>query len=219
MCGDVDQRASPTTTGMIWIQGGTFRMGSDGHYPEEAPAHSVSVDGFWLDATPVTSAQFRAFVRATGYVAWAEIAPDPKDYPGARPNMLKAGGLVFTPPTHAVDLRDFSQWWRFTFGATWRRPYGKGSHIGGLDDHPVVQVAYRDAEADARWAGKDLPGEAEWEFAARGGLDGAEFALGEVSTPDGRHMANTWQGAFPLENLKTDGWARTLPVRTFPANG
>jgi len=212
-------RPAASTTDMICIPGGTFRMGSDRHYPEEAPVHSVAVDDFWIDAAPVTNAQFRAFVAATGYVTWAEIAPDPKDYPGAKPNMLKAGGLVFTPPRQAVDLRDWSQWWRFTFGANWRRPYGKGSHIGGLDDHPVVQIAYKDAEAYARWAGKELPTEAEWEFAARGGLDGAEFAWGDELTPGGRHMANTWQGEFPRENLKTDGFARTSPVRAFPANG
>jgi formylglycine-generating enzyme required for sulfatase activity len=216
---DRPEKPRDATAGMVWIPGGTFRMGSDRHYPEEAPAHEIAVDGFWIDATPVTNAQFRAFVAATGHVTWAEIAPTAEDYPGAKPGMLKAGGLVFTPPKRTVDLGDFSQWWRFTFGATWRRPYGKGSHIGGLDDHPVVQVAFSDAEAYAAWAGKQLPREAEWEFAARGGLDGAEFAWGADFTPGGRHMANTWQGNFPLENLLADGWARTAPVRAFPPNG
>ncbi len=206
-------------TGMIEIPGGTFRMGSDKHYPEEAPSHRVTVDPFLIDATPVTNAQFRDFVKATGYVTWAEIDPDPKDYPGAKPGMLKAGGLVFTPPKKPVDLRDWSQWWRFTFGAWWRRPYGKGSHVGGLDEHPVVQVAYKDAEAYAKWAGKELPTEAEWEFAARGGLEDTEFAWGDEFTPGGKHMANTWQGNFPVENQQADGFARTSPVRTFPANG
>ncbi len=205
--------------GMIEIPGATFRMGSDNHYPEEAPSHLVKVDDFRIDATPVTNAQFKVFVQATGYVTWAEIAPDPKDYPGALPHMLKAGGLTFTPPKKPVDLNDWSQWWSFTFGANWRRPYGKGSHIGGLDDHPVVQIAFKDAEAYAKWAGKELPTEAEWELAARGGLQDAEFAWGNEFTPGGRHMANTWQGEFPVENLRSDGYARTSPVRAFPPNG
>jgi sulfatase modifying factor 1 len=204
---------------MIWIKGGAFRMGSDRHYREEGPVHRVTVDGFYIDATPVTNRQFRAFAAATGHVTFAEIAPDPKDYPGALPHMLKAGSLVFTPPDQPVDLRDWSQWWNFRFSANWRRPYGPGSSIKGLDEHPVVHVAYRDAEAFAAWAGKQLPSEAEWEFAARGGLDGAEFAWGDEFNPNGRQMANIWHGAFPLENLKTDGYERTSPVRAFPPNG
>jgi formylglycine-generating enzyme required for sulfatase activity len=204
---------------MVWIPGGTFRMGSEKHYPEEAPAHQVTVSGFWMDRTPVTNRQFLKFVNATGYVTFAEVPPDPKDYPGALPHMLKAGSLVFTPPKHPVDTRDWTQWWAFTFGASWRRPYGKRSSTAGLHDHPVVHIAYRDAEAYAKWAGKALPTEAEWEFAARGGLDEAEFAWGDELMPDGRAMANTWQGAFPHENLATDGYERTSPVTAFPPNG
>ncbi len=204
---------------MVWLPGGTFRMGSDRHYPEEAPVHRVTVDGFWMDRTPVTNLQFRKFIDATGYVTVAEIPPDPKDYPGALPHMLKPGSLVFSPPRHPVDLRNWAQWWSFTFGANWRRPYGKGSWIGGLDDHPVVHVAYRDAEAYAQWAGKVLPSEAEWEFAAQGGLEDAEFAWGPKFTLEGRHMANTWQGAFPHQNLCADGYERTSPVTAFPPNG
>ena len=204
---------------MIFVPGGTFRMGSDKHYPEEAPVHRVTVDGFWIDRAPVTNRDFRKFVNATGHVTFAEIAPDPNDYPGALPQMLKAGSLVFTPPRRPIDLHDWSQWWSFKFGANWRRPYGPRSSISGLDDHPVVHIAYRDAEAYANWAGKILPTEAEWEFAARGGLDGAEFAWGDEFTPGHRQMANTWQGAFPNENLALDGYERTSPVNAFPPNG
>jgi formylglycine-generating enzyme required for sulfatase activity len=211
--------ASPPGMGdMVWIPGGTFRMGSDSHYPEEAPAHFACVDGFWMDRTPVTNSQFRRFVEATGYVTFAEIAPDPKDYPGAQPHMLQPGSLVFTPPGHPVDLGNYANWWKFKFGAHWRRPQGPRSSIAGLDDHPVVHLAYRDVEAYAAWARKALPTEAEWEFAARGGIEGAEFAWGDEFTPGGRHMANTWQGEFPNENLEADGYARTSPVRVFPRN-
>jgi formylglycine-generating enzyme len=213
-------RAAPLYRDMVWIEGGEFRMGSDEHYTEEAPVHRVTVDPFWIDRTPVTNREFRKFVRATGHVTFAEIAPDPKDYPGALPNMLKAGSLVFSPPKHPInDMRDWSQWWTFKFGANWKRPYGPRSSLSGLNDHPVVHVAYSDALAYAEWAGKDLPTEAEWEFAARGGLDGAEFAWGDELTPGGKQMANTWQGAFPHENLKLDGYERTSPVVAFPPNG
>jgi formylglycine-generating enzyme len=204
---------------MAWIEGGEFRMGSDTHYPEESPAHRVYVDGFWIDRTPVTNRQFREFVKATGHVTFAEIAPDAKDYPGALPHMLKAGSLVFSRPNQPVDVRDWSQWWTFKFGANWRRPYGPRSKLSGLNDHPVVHVSYSDALAYAKWAGKDLPTEAEWEFAARGGLDGAEFAWGDEFTPGGKQMANTWQGLFPRDNLKLDGYERTSPVAAFPPNG
>ena len=214
-----DTRSFATRGDMVHIPGGTFRMGSDKHYAEEAPVHRVTVDAFWIDRTPVTNRAFRKFVNATSHVTFAEIPPDPKDYPGALPTMLKPGSLVFTPPGHPVDLQDWSQWWKYKFGANWRRPYGPRSSISGLDDHPVVHVAYRDAEAYAKWAGKDLPTEAEWEFAARGGLDGAEFAWGDELAPGNRRRANTWQGTFPHENLGLDGFERTSPVMAFPPNG
>lgn len=207
------------TDRMVFVPGGTYAMGSNDHYAEEAPVHRVTVGGFWIDTTPVTNAQFREFVTATGHVTFAEIAPDPKDYPGALPHMLKPGSLAFRPPPGPVDLRDWSQWWEFRFGADWRHPDGPKSTIEGLDDHPVVHVAYSDAEAFAAWAGKELPTEAEWEFAARGGLGGAEYAWGDEFAPGDKQMANTWQGAFPHENLGLDGYERTSPVRSFPANG
>src|SRR4051812_4217344 len=144
---------------MLWIPGGEFRMGSDKHYPEEAPVRQVRVDGFWMDRAPVTNASFRAFVEATGHLTFAEIPPDPKDYPGALPEMLRASSLVFSPPGRPVDLRNFSNWWEFRAGAEWRHPYGPGSNLDGLDDHPVVHLAWCDVEAYAAWAGKDLPTE------------------------------------------------------------
>jgi formylglycine-generating enzyme required for sulfatase activity len=202
---------------MVFIAGGTFRMGSDHHYPEEAPSHRVSVDGFWIDRTPVTNRQFEQFVNATGHVTEAEIVPDAGDCPGAVNEMLYAGSLVFSPLPRITDLTDRRQWWNFVRGADWRHPCGPDSNIEGRDDHPVVHVACSDAAAYARWAGKDLPTEAEWEFAARGGLEGAEFAWGDALMPGGRRMANIWLGTFPVRNPGADGL--TLPVTAFPPNG
>jgi formylglycine-generating enzyme len=204
--------------GMIHVPGGEFRMGSERFYPEEAPVRQVRVDPFWIDETPVTNAEFARFVEATGHVTFAELSPDPKDYPGMLPELAQAGSLVFEPTAGPVDLAAL-QWWDFRIGADWRRPLGPGSSLDGLEDHPVVHVAHSDAQAYADWAGKALPTEAEWEFAARGGLAGVEFAWGDELAPDGRMLANYWQGPFPHGNQKLDGWERTSPVRSYPANG
>jgi formylglycine-generating enzyme len=221
------ERTSPATeepaapAGMRLIAGGSFAMGATGWYPEEAPVRRVAVDDFWIDETPVTNRDFARFVAATGHVTVAEIAPDAKDYPGMSPDLAVPGSLVFSPPPGPVPLHRYDLWWRFVPGANWRHPQGPGSDLDSLDlwDHPVVQVAYADAAAFAAWAGKSLPTEAEHEFAARGGLDGKDFAWGDALLPDGRFMANTWQGIFPHHNSGEDGWEGTSPVRSFPANG
>ncbi len=203
---------------MVWIPGGQFRMGSDDHYPEEGPAHCESVEGFWIDRYPVTNERFGRFVADTAHVTFAELVPMAADDPDAQPDMLYAGSLVFQQPTGPVDLR-VPTWWDFRRGANWRKPLGPDSDLEELEEHPVVHVAYTDAAMFAEWEGKALPTEAEWEFAARGGLDGAPFAWGNEFRPNGTAMANTWQGEFPRLKKLDDGWIRTSPVTAFPANG
>ena len=205
------------TEEMVRIAGGRFVMGSDEHYPEEAPARPVDVDPFCIDRHPVTNDAFAAFVEATGYRTVAERPLDPAEFPGAPPENLVPGSLVFTPTPGPVDLRHLSQWWTWTPGACWRRPYGPRSSLEGLDRHPVVHVAAEDAEAYAAWAGKELPTEAEWELAARGGFDGACFVWGDE--PEGEHerLANFWHGDFPWRVER--GYGRTTPVGSFPPNG
>ena len=204
---------------MAWVPGGTFLMGSAHFYPEERPVRRADVGGFWMDENPVTVAEFRRFVKATGYVTVAERPLDPADYPDADPALLYPGSLVFSQPRGPVDLGDVSQWWRYTLGADWSHPRGPGSTAGGLDRHPVTHVAAEDADAYAAWAGKELPTEAEWELAARGGLEGAVFTWGNDPAPGGRAMANTWHGEFPWQNLKPARQHGTSPVRSFRPNG
>jgi formylglycine-generating enzyme required for sulfatase activity len=204
---------------MAWIPDGGYLMGSDEFYPEESPVHRVEVDGFWIDERPVTVTQFRRFVAATGHRTVAEDPPDPDDYPDADPELLVPGSLVFRQASGPVDLDDFTQWWQWTPGACWHRPSGWGSDIAGLERHPVVHVTHADAQAYAGWAGKSLPTEAEWERAARGGLEGARFAWGDEAEPGGRAMANTWLGEFPWRDLRGNRAVRTTPVGRYPPNG
>jgi sulfatase modifying factor 1 len=203
---------------MVWIPAGQFVMGSDRHFPEEAPTVSVALRGFWIDRCPVTNDMFARFVDATGHVTVAERAPDPDAYPDADAGVLVPSSAVFAPPAHRIPLTDAYRWWSSVPGADWRHPRGPGSGLDGLGDHPVVHVGWSDVEAYTAWAGKSLPTEAEWEYAARGGRDGAEFAWGDELTPGGRHLANVWQGDFPVVNDTEDGYYWTSPVGAFPAN-
>ena len=204
---------------MISILGGTFLMGSDDFYVEERPVHRVEVGDFQIDEHPVTNTEFARFVEATAYRTVAERAPSPADYPGVDPAALVAGSLVFRRPSRSVSLGDWRAWWSYVPGASWRCPEGPGSSVAWRESHPVVHVAYEDARAYVRWAGKSLPTEAEWEYAARGGLKGATYVWGEEFAPQGRFRANTWHGEFPWQNLELDGYAGTSPVDAFEANG
>jgi sulfatase modifying factor 1 len=210
-------RPAPAST-MTWVPAATFRMGSDAHYPEEAPAHLVGVSGFWIDRHQVTNREFAAFVQETGYVTVAERPLDPADFPGAPAENLVPGSLVFTPTPGPVDLRHFSQWWTWTPGACWRRPEGLGaSPMKDRPDHPVVHVAFEDAQQYASWAGKTLPSEAQWELAARGGLEGVAFTWGDEPEKPEAALANFWHGAFPWR--ADPGYGSTAPVGSYPANG
>ncbi len=212
-------RLKAPSKNMVWIPGGTFLMGSNDHYPEEAPAHQVKIDGFWIDQHQVTNSQFRRFVKETGYVTLAEQTPDANLYPGADPSMLVPGSVVFDQPDGPIPMNNHYNWWAWKAGASWMHPEGPGSNLAGRDRHPVVHVAWEDVVAYAEWAGKSIPTEAEWEFAARGGANGLPFAWGQELAPKGKMMANYWQGIFPWQNLKLDGFERTAPVGSFPPNG
>jgi formylglycine-generating enzyme len=218
-------------TGMVWIPGGEFSMGAQDppdmehdHVGMQAthdsrPIHRVYVDGFWMDKTDVTNAEFARFVAATQYITQAERTPKAEDFPGAPPENLVAGSVVFAPPDHPIPLNDYLQWWTYVKGANWHHPNGPGSDIKGKENYPVVHVSYDDANAYAKWAGKRLPTEAEWEFAARGGLAGKPFVWGDTFRPNNKYMANTFQGHFPNSNTNDDGYGATSPVTTFPPNG
>ncbi len=208
-----------TTKDMVRLPGGTFLQGDDRFYPEEGPVRTARAGPMWVDVHPVTNAEFRRFVKATGYVTSAEKAPDEADFDDDLVEQPDAGSLVFTPTPGPVPLDDWTRWWGWVPGADWRHPLGPDSTLHGRDRHPVVHVGLEDARAYAEWAGKQLPTEEEWEFAARGGLEQATYAWGDEFMPRGRVMANTWHGQFPWENLNVDGVASTSPIGRFPPNG
>jgi formylglycine-generating enzyme len=210
----------PAPDGMAWVPPGRFAMGSDYEpFADARPIHVVELDGFWMDKTPITNEQFGKFISETGYVTIAERKPDPNDIPGASPGDLVPGSVVFSPPSGPVSLDNVGAWWRYVPGACWKHPEGPESHLDGREKHPVVHVAWEDAAAFAKWTGKRLPTEAEWEYAARGGLTQKPYAWGDDFRPGGKIMANSWQGRFPYLNTKEDGWERTSPVGSFPPNG
>ncbi|HEX5387748.1 MAG TPA: formylglycine-generating enzyme family protein [Gemmatimonadales bacterium] len=217
---NADRPPGPAPDGMQWIPGGTFWMGCGGcNLPDAVPVHLVTVRGFWMGRHPVTNAEFSRFVAATGYVTVAERAPDPTAFPGVPRDRLVPGSAVFSPPERALPMLRYLDWWRYVPGANWRHPDGPASNIDRRADHPVVHIAYEDALAYARWAGKRLPTEAEYEFAARGGLDRKRYAWGDTLEPGGRWAANIFQGRFPVRNTAEDGYAGTSPVGAFPPNG
>lgn len=221
--------AAAAPDGMVRIPGGEFLMGSTqaGSRMNEQPVVKAKVDAFWLDAQPVTNAEFAKFVAASAYLTTAERPVDwdelkkqlPEGTPKPPAEQLQPGSMVFVATTGPVDLNEMASWWRWTAGASWQHPEGPGSDLVGRENHPVVQVSWEDASAYAKWAGKRLPSEAEWEFAARGGLEGKRYAWGDEFAPDGKFMANTWTGDFPYHNTKEDGYAGTSPVRAYPPNG
>ena len=211
--------ADATSKDMARIKGGTFWMGSDNGNTNERPPHQVTVDNFWIDKYPVTNKVFDAFVKAAGYVTYAEKIPDPKDFPTIPKELLVPGSIVFKEPKNKTSLNDYTQWWAFVEGADWRHPRGPDSNLKGLDNHPVVHVAYPDAEAYCHWKGGEIPTEAQFEYAARGGLDRKPYIWGDQPKHLTKKMANLWEGNFPTENKQKDGYYYTSPVGTYPPNG